>query len=152
MQGGPQYGGDLVAYQPVNDPPGRLGIHQVLIDTANLFHGRGDTAFGDLGEFNTFNFSPGYFTGQVAGNGFPFPVRICSDQYPGRVLGFLFEISNKFFSVREDLQLNLKIIFNINSQFIGGQVFHVPHTGGYFVITSQILLNGPCLGRGLNNQ
>ena len=46
----PQHRRDLVAVQPVQDPPGLLGVDQVGVDLARLGHRAGDGGRGDLVE------------------------------------------------------------------------------------------------------
>ena len=46
----PQHRGDLVAVEPVQDPPGLLGVHQRGVDVARLGHRPGDRGRGDLVE------------------------------------------------------------------------------------------------------
>ncbi len=46
----PQHGGDLVAVEAVEDAAGLLGVDQVLVEVAQVLHGRADRRLGDLVE------------------------------------------------------------------------------------------------------
>ena len=46
----PQHRGDLVAVEAVQDAAGLLGVHQVLVDIAQVVHGAVDGFLGDFAE------------------------------------------------------------------------------------------------------
>src|SRR5438067_1716981 len=87
----PEHLTDRVADQPIQDPPGLLGLHQALVDGTWLLHGPLDGAASDLlkrDASDRVSRSKAQRGHKMPGDGFAFPIRVTGQQHGrGRASG-----------------------------------------------------------------
>ena len=149
----PQQGRELVAHDPVQDAPGLLGVHQVLVDGPGGGNGLVDHIFGD--------FVKGHPVGlvvrdvqqllQVPGDGLPLPVRVGGQIDLSTALGRLFQVADHVFLALDGLVVRGEAVLNIHAQLAFGQVPDMAHGRLDLIPRPQVLADGLGLGRGLND-
>ena len=142
----PQQGGELIAHDAVQNTPGLLGVHQVLVDLPGGRDGLGDHLAGDLVEGHPAGLLLGYSKHrlQVPGDGLSLSVRVGGQIDTLAVLGGLSQLRNGLFLI-----LNILIVRleggHVHAQLALGQVPHVAHGRLHLIVRSQIFSNGFCL-------
>ena len=149
----PQQGGQLIAHDAVQNTPGLLGVHQILIDLTGVVDALGDHLAGDLVEGD----SLGFFVAevqqvlQVPADGLTLTVRVGGQIYGVAGLGEFFQLIDKLLLTPDGAVVGLEVVLDIHAQLAFGQVTQMSHTGPDLVIRSQIFADGLGLGRGLHD-
>ena len=140
----PHHGGDLVAHEPVQNPPGLLGVHQVLVDVPGGPDALQHHVLRDLVEGHP----PGLLVRQVQkllqvpGNGLPLPVRVRCEVDPVGFPGGLLQALDDLFLPLNGLIDRLKVVLHIHAEAAFGQIPEVAHAGLHPEVLAQIFLNG----------
>ena len=145
----PQQGGELVAHNAVQNPPGLLGVHQVLVDAPGRSDGLLHHRLGDLVE--------GHPVGallrqrqqllQVPGNGLALPVRVGGQVHMVAALDSPLQLLNDVFFALDGLVAWFKIVFQIYAQLAFGQIPDVAHGCDHGVIGAKITADRFCFCR-----
>ena len=162
----PQHRGDLVAVQPVQHPPGLVGVHQAAVQLARVVHGVRDGFRGDLVEDHPAGRDLGLqFLQQVPGDGLALAVLISGEEQFVGVLEQRLELSDLGLLVRVHDIESLETVVHVNAEpgprllavlrrDLGRPVRHipdVPDAGLDDVSLAQVSRDGARLGRGLDN-
>ena len=149
----PQQGAQLIAHNPVQDAPGLLRIHQVIVNVPGIGNGAGHHILGDLVEGHPADFGVRKVQQllQVPGNGLPLPVRVRCQIDQLRVVRAFLQIVNDLFLAGYRAIIWLKVVLQIHTHFALGQVPQVAHTCLHRIIGTQIFSNGLRLGRRFHN-
>ena len=149
----PQKRAELVAHQPVQLPPGLLGVEQVHVDGAGVGHALLHPFFGDLVEGDPVGGRrvQTQQVGQVPADGLAFPVRVGGQQHAVALFGLGLQLLDQLLLALDGDILGLVPVFNVNAQLAGRQIPHMAHAGGHLVPAAQVLANGLGLGRGFHN-
>ena len=149
----PQQGRELIAHNPVQNPPGLLGVHQTLVDLPGPGNRLTDHPLGDLIE--------GHAAGllilqvqqlfQMPADSFPFPVRVGGQIDHVAGLGGFFQVADNVLFPLDGAVFRFKVVVNIHAQSAFGQVPQVAHTGFHLIAGTQILADGLCLGGRLHD-
>ena len=149
----PQQGGELVAHDAVQDAPGLLGVHQVLVNGPWRCDGIVDHLFCDLVE--------GHPVGlvirdlqkllQVPGDGFSLPVRVSGQKNLLAALSRLPQIRDHVLLSLDRLVVRREPVLHIHPELALGKVPNVPHGCLNLIAGPQIFSNGLGLGRRLYN-
>ena len=149
----PQQRRQLIAHDAVQNTPGLLSIHQVLVDGPGGGNGLVDHLFGDLVEGDPV----GLFIGdvqkllQVPGDGLALTVRVGGQIHLSALLGRLFQGSDGLLLSLDGLVVGLESVFHVHAQLALGQVPDVTHGRHHLITRSKVLADGLGLGRGLYN-
>ena len=149
----PKQGAQLIAHNAVQNAPGLLSVHQIVINATGRFNGLGDHIFRNLIERHPQCLLIGDVqqSFQMPGNGLAFPVRVGCQIDVLAALGRFFQIGNdRFLALHGDI-VGFKIIFKIDAHLAFGQVPQVTHAGLDLILGPQILANGFGLGRRLHD-
>ena len=140
----PQQGAQLIAHQPVQDAPGLLGIHQVLVDVPGTLNALAHHVFGDLVEGDPLRFLVRQIqqTFEMPADGLALAVRVGCEVHGVRRLGRLFQIGNDGFLALDGLVDRLKVVVHIHAEIALLQVPEVAHAGLHLVVLAQIFSNG----------
>ena len=149
----PQQRGELVAHDPVQDPSGLLGVHQVLVNVPVGGDGLIDHPLGNLVEGHP----PGLVAGeaqqlpQVPADGLPLTVRVGGQIHIFTALGRFLQVVDDVFFALDGAVVGFKVVLEVHAESTLGQVPQVTHAGLHLVIRPQVLANGFGLGRGLHD-
>ena len=140
----PQQGAQLIAHQPVQNTPGLLGVHQVLVDVPGAFNALAHHVFGDLVEGDPLRFLVRQIQQalEMPADGLSLAVRVGCEVDGVRRLGGLFQIGNDGFLALDRLVDRLKVVVHIHAEIAFLQVPEVAHAGLYLVVLAQIFSNG----------
>ena len=147
-----KYGRNLVAHKSVEHAARLLRIHEIHIDFARIFHSRTHgfrRYFVELDTHLVALNSEGVF--EVPADCFAFAVRVGCEIDFFVFFDRLRKFFNRFFLVGRHDVLRFETVFYIDSQRSLRQIAHVPFRGKHGNVATQILLNGLCLGGGLDN-
>ena len=149
----PKQRGELVADNPVQNPPGLLGIHQVIVDIPGVLDGLPHHPLG--------NFIKGDPVGllvreiqqllQMPGDGLPLPVRVRCQIDGLHPCGILLQFLDQLFLAPDRDVVRLKVMLQIHAHFALGQVPQMAHAGLYQIVRAQVFSNGLRLGGRLHN-
>ena len=84
-------------------------------------------------------------------DGFSLAVFITCEPDDVGLVGLFLELLDLFLFILGDLIQRSKSMLDIDAEILLVQVADVTETRHHFIIVTQKLLNGLCLGRGLNN-
>ena len=149
----PQQRGQLIAHDAVQDTPGLLGVHQVLVNVPGLPDALGDHLAGDLVEGDP----EGPVLRQVQqllqmpADGLSLPVRVGGQIHGVAFLGRLLQVPDDVLLALDGPVIGLKIVFHVHAQLAFGQVPQMSHTGLHLIRRAQVLADGLGLGRGLHD-
>ena len=146
----PQQGGELIAHNPVQNPPGLLGVHQVLVNLPGGGDALGDHLFGDLVEGHPAGLVIGELQQllQMPGDGLPFPVRVGGQVDLFAVVRRVLELGDGLLLPLDGLVLGLKLPgLQVHPHLALGQVPDMPHGGQHLIGGPQIFSNGFRFGR-----
>ena len=140
----PQEGAQFVAHQTVQDAPGLLGVHQILVDLpggpdALLHH-----LLRDLVERDP----PGLVVRQVQelfempGDGLPLPVRVRGEIDRIRLLRGLRQVPDHVLFPLDGLVDRLEALLHVHAQLALGQVPQMAHAGLHLIPLAQISPDG----------
>ncbi len=144
----PQQWADLVADDPVQDPPRLLGVHLVRVDLARLgergLYGRP----GDFVEDHPPQPAGGDLEGlgQVPGDGLTLAVEVGRQEDLRGGLGKLPQLGEDFRPPGQRLVGGAEVVFQVHAQALGRQVADVPHGGLDHVPGAEVAVYRPCLG------
>ena len=147
----PQQGGELIAHDPVQDAPGLLGVHQVLVDGPGAGDGLVDHLFGDLIESHPIGLVIGDAQQllQMPGNGLSLPVGVGGQIDPVALFGRLFQVADHILLPFDGLIVGDEPALDVHAHLALGQVPDVAHRRFHFIARTKVLPDGLCLGRGL---
>ena len=150
---GPEDGADLIAHQPIEDPPGLLCVHQVHVDGPGLLEGALDGGGGDLVELD-----PALALlvqlqdlGKMPGDGLPLPVRVGGQVDLIHLLRFLTDGLQHVLPAPKGDILGLEAVLHVHAQLGLGQVPNVALAGHHLELAPQKLLYGLRLGGRLHD-
>ena len=147
----PQQRRKLIAHDPVQNPAGLLGVHQVIVDIPGMGNGFPNHLLGDLVEGHP----AGLFIGQiqkllqVPGDGFALPVRVRCQIHGIRIGRRFFQFLDQILFSGHGNVLGGKVVFQIYAHGALGQIPQMAHTGLHGIVRSQISSDGLSLGRRL---
>ena len=147
----PQQRRELVAHNPVQNPPGLLGVHQVLVDGPGGRDGLVDHLFGDLVEGHTVGLVVRDVQQllQMPGDGLSLPVRVGGQVDLARPLGRLLQVADDVLLALDGLVVRDEAALDVYAQLALGQVPHMAHGRLDLVSRTQVFADGLGLGRGL---
>ncbi len=151
----PEKGADLVSDQPIENASSLLSLDLLEIEFTRCLQGPLYGPLRDLPERDTPEALRLLLVAEllchVVGDRLTFTVRIRRED--DRVL-----VLRSFLQVGDDLPLppdrdvlRLEAMIHIDTEFLGGKVTDVAHRGGDFIVVAQVLADGPCLGRRLDD-
>ena len=149
----PQQRGQLVAHDPVQDPSCLLGIHQVIVDLPGMLDGILHHLLGDLVEGHPV----GLFLRQVQqllqvpGDGLSLPVRVRCQIDGIRVLGGGFQLLDQRLFAPDGQIFRREVMLQIHAHAALRQIPQMAHAGLHHIVGAQILADGFCFGRRLND-
>ena len=144
----PQQRGQLIAHDPVQNPSGLLGIHQVIVDVPGMLDGFSHHPLGDLIEgypVRLFVGQPQQFL-QMPGDGFSLPVRVGCEVDGLCLVGCRPQLPDQLFLAPDGDIFRRKIMLQIHAHFALGQVTKMAHAGLDNVVRAKIFANGLRLG------
>ena len=149
----PQQRRELIAHDPVENPPGLLGVHQVLVDGPGLLDGLGHDALGDFIEGDPVDLVVGNVQQglEVPGNGLALPVRVGCQIYLIALFREGFQILDDVFLALDRLVDRREIVLQIHAHRALGQIAEVAHTGLDLVAAAQVFADRLGLGRRLDD-
>ena len=139
----PQERGQLIAHDPVKDTTGLLGVHQVNVDGAGVFHTIFHTALGDLIEGHTVlivEIQP-QDIGQMPGDGLAFPVRVGCQIDLVALFRLLLQRRDKLLLVLHFNVVRFEAVFDVHADLALGQVADVSHGRHHFIAGTEIFLD-----------
>ena len=147
----PQQRGELVAHDAVQNAPGLLGVHQVLVDGTGGGDGPLHHILGDLVKGHPVGLVVGDIEQllQVPGDGFSLPVRVGGQIDLARALGRLLQVADYVLLALDGLVVGDKAALDIHAQLALGQVPDMAHRRLYLIPRAKVFADGLCLGRGL---
>ncbi len=142
----PQQGRELIAHNPVQQPPCLLGIHQILVDGPGGGDGGLDHLFGDLVEGDTIGLVVRDVQKllQMPGDGLALPVRVRGQIDPAAFFGGLFQVVNHVLFVLNGLIDGLQVVVEINADFAFGQIPDMTEGGLHLIVRPQVFAYGFC--------
>ena len=149
----PQQRGKLITHNPVQNSPGLLGIHQIIVDFPGMLDGLLHHLLGNFIEGD----SPGLFIRQrqkffqVPGDGLSLPVRVRCQINGVRLVGLGLQFLDQGFLPPDRNVLWCEIMLQIHAHFTFGQVPKVAHAGLHNIVRAQIAPNGFRFGGRLHN-
>ena len=162
----PQQGREGVAHQPIQDPPGFLGVHQLHVELAGLIQSPADRLLGDLVEDHPLHRHLGAEQlQQVPADRFALPVFVRGQQQPvGTLEGVLELLDHLFFVLRHHVE-GLEIAGGVHAQVcpllalmgrrnlagVIGQVADMAHGGLHLEVLRKEAANGAGLRWALDN-
>ncbi len=149
----PKQGRKEIAHQPVQDPPGLLGVHQLLVEFPRLLEGFLHGPLGDLVEGDPLDLALRELQGlgQVPGDGLSLPVGVGGEEDGLGLLGRSREFLHDLPLVRDHLVAGLEPVFHVDAQPGFWEIPNVAHGGLYGESPAQVLVDGFGLGRGLDD-
>jgi hypothetical protein len=162
----PEDGRDLVAVEPVEDPPGLLGVHQVVVQLPGLRGGLPDGRRRDLVEHHPLDRHPGLEgLQQVPGDGLTLAVLVGGQEELVGVGEQRAQLGDLCLLVRRDHVERLETVVDVHAQAgprlalvlggnIGGaarQVADVPDRRFHDVSAAEVAGDGARLGRRLDH-
>ena len=149
----PQQGTELIAHQPVQNTPGLLGIHQILVDVPGIFDALADHVLRDLIEGDPLCFLVRQIQQalEMPADGLALAVRVGCEVHGIRRLGGFFQVGNDGFLPLDGLVDRLEVIVYIHAEFAFLQVPEMAHAGLYLIVLAQIFSNGFGLRRRLHD-
>ena len=145
----PQQGGELIAHNPVQNAPGLLGVHQVLVNVPGGGDALGNHLFGDLVEGNPAGLVLRQVQQllQVPGDGLPFPVRVGGQVHLGAFVRRVLQQGDGLLLSLNGLVVRLEAVLDVYPHLALGQVPDMPHGGQHLIVRPQIFSDGLCLSR-----
>ena len=157
----PQHRRDFVAVEPVQDPAGLLGVHEVLVDVPQLAEAALDGLLGDLGERQAVDGHLGLeHLQQVPRDGLALAVPIRGEVEGVRVLELALELGDLLLLVRVHHVVRVELVLHVHRELavrallhvrgqLGGlrQVTDVAHGGLHLVGVPQVARDRLHLGR-----
>ena len=149
----PQQGTELIAHQPVQNTPGLLGIHQILVNVSGMLNALTHHVLRDLIEGDPLCFLVRQIQQafQVPADGLALAVRVGCEVHGIRRLGGFFQVGNDGFLPLDGLVDRLEVIVYIHAEFAFLQVPEMAHAGLYLIVLAQIFSNGFGLRRRLHD-
>ena len=140
----PQQGAQLIAHQPVENAPGLLGVHQILVNVPGILNALTHHVFGDLVKGDPFGFLIRQIQKalEMPADSFSLPVRVGCEIHGVRRLGGLFQIGNNGFLAFDGLVDRLEVVVHIHAEIAFLQVPEVAHAGLYLIVLAQIFPDG----------
>jgi hypothetical protein len=140
----PENGTELVAYQPVQDAPGLLGLVFIEIKGQRFAERLQDRLFRQIIEKDApdLRFFGGNFLGDMPGNGFSFPVGIGGQIDKIRLPGRFFQVGHHLLFGFHNLVGGIEIIINIYAQLAFRQVLDMPDGGHDIEFRPQVFFDG----------
>ena len=140
----PQQGAEFIAHDPVQNPAGLLGIHQLLVNVPGLPDALLHHVLGDLVERHP----PALVVRQVQellqvpGNGLSLAVRVGCKIDHVRAFSRLLQITDNILFALDGFVDRLEIMLQIHAQGTLGQVPEMAHAGLHCEILAQIFTDG----------
>ena len=149
----PQQGTELIAHQPVQNTPGLLGIHQILVDVPGMLNALTHHVLRDLIEGDPLCFLVRQIQQalEVPADSLALAVRVGCEVHGIRRLGGFFQVGNDGFLPLDGLVDRLEVIVYIHAEFAFLQVPEMAHAGLYLIVLAQIFSNGFGLRRRLHD-
>ena len=141
---GPQQRADLVAHEAVEHAARLLGVHQLQVDGARLFHRGLDGLRGDLVELHA-AVGGGIDlenVGKVPGDGLALAVRVGCENDLGRAARLLADAVEDLPSAADGDVARLEIVLHVHADLALGQIAHMAVAGFHFVAPAQELADG----------
>jgi hypothetical protein len=136
----------VVAHEPVKDPPGLLGLHLLHVYLPRVLHGFPHRPGGNLVEGDPVDVLPvtlaGHLGGYVVGDGLSFPVGVRGQVDAVRVPGGPLQLGDDLFLAGNDAVFGGEVPVNVNAELLGGEVLHMAHGGLHRVLFPQDLVDG----------
>ena len=142
-----------VADEPVDDPPGLLGVDEVLVDVARVGERLADGGLGDLAERHPAGLVRGDVgrLGHVPGDGLALAIEVGGEVDGVGALGGLLDVVDLLAAVVADDVLGREVVVDVDAELalarILGQVADVAIGGEHAVVGAQIAFDRPRLGR-----
>ena len=146
-----------VADEPVDDPARLLGVDQVLVDLARIGERLADRRLGDLAEGDPAGLAGRHVRrlGHVPGDRLALAIEVGGEEDGVGALGRLLDIGDLLAPVGRDHVLRGEVVVDVHAELalagILGQVADVAVRGEDAVVVAQVALDGPGLGRGLDD-
>jgi hypothetical protein len=143
----------LEPHQPVEDPPGLLGVHQIEVDPAGFLEGPLHRVARDLRERDPVRgtrVGPDGL-GDVPCDGLAFAVEVGGEPQPGGALVRLPELGDDVLLGLEHLVLGLEVVVDLDAHAVLGEVPDVALAGRDRVVGAEVSLQGLRLGRRLDD-
>ena len=149
----PQQGGDLIAHDAVQDTPGLLSVHQVLVNVPGLADALGDHLAGDLveGDPEGLVLRQVQQLLQVPADGLSLAVWVGGQVNGVAVLGCLLQVPDNVLLALDGPVIGFKVVVHVHAQLAFGQVPQMSHTGLHLIRGAQVFADGLGLGRGLHD-
>ena len=113
----PQHRGDLVAVKAVEHAAGLLGVHEVVVQLAGVFHGLEDRGLGDLVENHAADRDLGLQNlQQVPGDGLALAVGVCCEQQLVDLLELGAQVSDALLLIRGDHVEGLEALIHVHAE------------------------------------
>ena len=144
----PQEGAELVAHNPVQDPPGLLRVDQVHIQLPGLGHPLGHSGFGDFIEGHPVvlvSIGPEK-TGEMPGDGLSFPVGVGGEDDAVALGCHGLQLTDQGGFSRDIHVTRLEPVFDIHPEQSFGQIPDMAHRRDDFIAGAEVFLNGFRLG------
>ena len=131
----PEYGGELEAYQPVENPSRLLGVDQVEVDFAGILYRMLYRVPGYLVEYD----APGMLAveaeglGKVPGDGFPFTVFIGCEPDRSGFRSRLLEFRHHFLLVGRNHIFRLESVLHVHAELVVLQIPYVSEAGFHHI-------------------
>ena len=140
----PQQGTELIAHQPVQNTPGLLGVHQILVDVPGMFNALPHHILRDLIECDTVRLFIRQIQKafQMPADGLALAVRVGCEVHGIRRLGRFFQVGDNGLLALDWLVDRFKIVVHIHAEIAFLQVPEVAHAGLYLIVLAQIFSNG----------
>jgi hypothetical protein len=144
----PKERGELVSHEPIEDPAGLLGVHQVHVDLARFLERALHRPLRDFIEGDARHpvFSQPEAVLEVIGDGFPLPVGVRGQVDLLGAFDRFAELREGLLPVGQDGVFRLKALVDIDPQRVAGKVRHMPHRRLHGVLRAQVSPQRPRLG------
>ena len=142
-----------VAHEAVDDAPGLLGVHEVLVDVARVGERLADGGLGDLAEGHAAGLGRGDVgrLGDVPGDGLALAVEVGGEIDHVAAARGAGDVVDALAAVGADDVLGLEVVVDVDAELalarVLGQVAHVAVGGEDAVVRAQIAFDRPRLGR-----
>jgi len=141
----PQDRADLVAHEPIQDPPGLLGFDLLAVEATRVLERRLDGPLGDLVEDDPAHL-PSLACAErlcdVPADGLALTIRV-GGQVDGRgLLGGCLQLVQDLLACREGLVLGPEAPFDVHAQGLLGQIPDVSHGGLHAEVAPKVAVDG----------
>ena len=146
-------GTELIAHQPVENPPRLLRVDPVDVDAARMAHTVLHTCFGDLIELHSLAIILGQPENvrEVPRNRLSLAVGVGREINIVAFFGKSLQLLDELFLALDDIILRRKMVFDVHAETRLRQIAHVSHGRNYLEIATEIFFDCFGFGRRLHN-